>query len=283
MGKGQMNIDPGFVRTLLSSFWGARPTGKALCEAATGDYNQAYYAFEPSQIVYALRFLPAYYFEYCALAADLYPRVVGSQEVNFLSLGCGLCPDYFAIQHNLRNIPFSYYGCDAVDWTAFRLMPATGSNFVRSVAAAEAIVEDDLHWADVYLFPKSLGDIKGPTLEIVAKRIAQTPKKRIFFLNSYVTYSFAIAGNRAPFYAVHQELLNAGFSCQDDVSVAYRMGETECALRRINSSFDFPSEYELRCEHYPAVQTGCGGCEAKRSPLFKNTRMSYAVLEYIKS
>ncbi|MBF0250109.1 MAG: hypothetical protein HQL35_05690, partial [Alphaproteobacteria bacterium] len=154
-----MVIQSNFIHDIVVNFRNALPTPPQLCEAKDDAYSMEDYANEEWQKVYALRLLPAYYFEYCDLAADLNRRAAGDcKSLNVASFGCGLCQDYHALSHNL-TVPFSYTGYDAVDWAARAYMPKTKNNFRFINRGVEGLTTSDVQAMDVFFFPKSLTDI----------------------------------------------------------------------------------------------------------------------------
>ena len=111
-----MHINTKFISDTTDSFYESLPKTKKMCKAATFEAKNNFYKKKIYQKIYALRYLPAYYFEYCLLAKELRSRLKNKniKYVKVLSLGCGLSPDYYALKHNLRGIKFDYTGYDLV-------------------------------------------------------------------------------------------------------------------------------------------------------------------------
>lgn len=279
-----MHINRDFIHNVIDAFYNIKPHGSDLCAAARAAYDQQLYGDLNSQIVYALRFIPAYYFEYCAMVADLNARVRDFAALSVASFGCGLCPDYYALRDNL-NIPFRYVGFDSIEWESLEYMPPVDGNWSGFARSVEDIDVDELHKFDAFVFPKSITDIDGCSddcLSKLADKISATKKKRIFFLNSYVKKKFESTGFIQPFLKVHSRLQAAGFVCQDDIYKTFRVGHERQGLKKIHTNFDYPNGKILTCEQIDEGDNNCKNCNAPKKPILMNTHMSYAVIEYKK-
>lgn len=189
-----MKINRSLISEIVDNFFDAINSREDLCKISRSEHTLEFYKQHAYQELYALRFLPAYYFEYCVLAEKLYGRVRQNySHLNIASFGCGLSPDYYALRDNLHKVTFSYTGFDAVQWSSQKHMPAVGSNHQFVFKSVQNITAHELSNIDVFVFPKSIGDIRNSgenVIEALAQKIASTKKDKIFFLNSYVTRSF---------------------------------------------------------------------------------------------
>lgn len=287
----EVNIDSGFVKEVVDSFHSTITSRADLCKTCKSEYTFDFYQKKAYQELYALRFLPAYYFEYCVLANDLYGRVKDRyRNLKIMSLGCGLSPDYFAFRDNLNGIAFEYIGYDAVEWTSQKYMPKPGPNYQFVFGNVAKIADDEMSQVDVFVFPKSIGDIERGAEGLVAtlgKKIAKEGKDRIFFLNSYVTKDFDNPIDKEKFLAIHKALSAAGYSTNDNPNVSYYKhdGITKdkpIGLRKIHYDFVYPPDRSVSCDKKDASDDVCNECMVPKSPIFTNQYMSFSILEYVR-
>lgn len=288
-----MNINKDFIDQVVNSFHGELTARPDLCKTCQAEYSMNFYQRKAYQELYALRFLPAYYFEYCALARMLHERAkkYNYEHLKIISLGCGLSPDYYAFRDNLPPIEFTYYGYDAVEWTSRQHMPEVGDNHNFIFDNAENISENDLSDIDVFVFPKSIGDIENNSRGLIEKfgqKVAKTGKDRIFFLNSYVTKRFNAPADRNIFRTIHESLLDQGYQTSDNPENSYYLhpGDTTnkpIGLRKIHHNFVYPDGKSITCNKMQPSQDICNECMVPRKPILTNQYMSYSILEYIRS
>lgn len=286
-----MIVDRSFVKEVVDNFHTAITSREELCKIARSEHKLEFYKKKAYQELYALRFIPAYYFEYCVLADQLHDRVKKDYKgLNIASFGCGLSPDYYALRDNLDGIKFTYTGFDAIEWSSQSHMPKVDSNHQFIFQNVEKIEQKKIDKTDVFVFPKSIGDIRNSgdkVIETLANKIAATKKKRIFFLNSYVTRSFNKPIDLKDFEGIHIILLEAGFKCNDDPSKAFYRhdGVTEnkpIGLRKINYEFVYPPNKEVTCDQEDKTDEICAMCIVPKSPIFTNQYMSFQILEYVR-
>lgn len=287
----QMQIDRTFIYEVVNNFFNQIESRDDLCKISKTEHTLEFYKKPAYQELYALRFIPAYYFEYCVLADKLYSRVKRDYtHLNIASFGCGLSPDYYALKDNLREIKFNYSGFDAVEWRSQNHMPKVESNHQFIFKCVQNIRVQELHDMDVFVFPKSIGDIRDSgddVIETLAQKIASTPKRRIFFLNSYVTHSFNKPIDVKDFSAIHSALTKAGFNCDDDHSITFFEHDginidKNIGLRKINNEFVYPPNKEVTCGEFDSTDEICAECIVPKSPIFTNQFMSFQILEYTK-
>ena len=117
---------------------------------------------------YALRYFYAYIFEYINMFMDLLDMKMPEEELNILSIGCGAKIDAWALQEALKiqgiKKRVRYTGIDKEDWGRDGYCPVTESfiidepTFYNCTAGSFLTNQTNLDY-DVYLFPKSIGDI----------------------------------------------------------------------------------------------------------------------------
>lgn len=286
-----MNIDRNFIEQVVDSFHDALTARDDLCKTCQAEYHIEFYKKKAYQELYALRFLPAYYFEYCVLAEELYNRVKDDYEhLKILSLGCGLSPDYYAFNDNLGSIGFTYVGYDAVEWTSQRYMPKTGNNHRFVFRNIEKISEEVIADIDVFVFPKSIGDIENGSNGLIAAfgdKVAAVGKDRVFFLNSYVTRGFDNPVDKSLFKTIHNSLLQAGYSTKDDPNDSFYRNDgqtknTPIGLRKLHYEFIYPEGRSIACNRIDLREDVCKECMVPKRPILTNQYMSFAALEYRK-
>lgn len=276
-----MNINRDFINQFVLSFHDSIMEDGQLCEFSdtlpeNGSYDNVTY-----QKIYALRFIPAYYFEYCILAEELKNRLLpdGPNAINIASFGCGLYPDYYALSHNMDGINFHYTGYDVCRWESRALLPAHIGNITFNNASIDDITQHELNQYDVFFFPKSLGDIAAnANLNAFAEKIAQISKERIFFLNSFISTEHRRNDHHINIFGtIDSALTRMGFECADDRTETYYnyQGENRShGLKRINHNFHYP-------DILPICRDDCEeACNANKSPVFTNMFMNYQLLEY---
>lgn len=291
MEAGIMVVSWQFINKMVMSYHASFMGDNDWCSIATLPPVNGSYFIQKYQKLYALRFLPAYYFEYCALADALRLRL-GSRNissVNVASFGCGLAPDYYALKDNLQGVSFTYVGIDQSQWPTQGLMPAKGANYSFKHDYVYDLTAKDLKDYDVFVFPKSIRDIyesKATALSSLAKSIASSPKKRLFFLNSFVCTKGLRSLDADLFNVIHDRLVSAGFVCQDNNAVTSYLphpqtGDKFAWLATIDSGFYYPNAGRIVCASR-GKKSDCGVCNVVKSPIFSNEFMDYQFLEYVK-
>ena len=282
-----MNYNSDFVNEVLANFHASFLEDKdRWCNIANIGPEGDNYRKKSYQKLYILRYFPAYYLEYCILAEALRRRL-GSDcsGVKIASLGCGICSDYFALRDNLTGIPFQYVGYDRCEWSTQNLIPEVKeSNFSFEFFTTHDFELGDLNDIDVFVFPKSIGDIEADGgLGHLTKVIASTKKNRIFFLNSYVSNGTEIkSANAGYFKRIHDALVTEGFNTEDEVDSTTWKGATfGDGLRKICWDFCYPNEYLVECKDKGSTEQ-CSSCGVVKRPVMTNKFMEYQFLEYIR-
>ncbi|KNC91732.1 hypothetical protein GM31_01685 [Trabulsiella odontotermitis] len=276
-----MNVERGFIHEVVNTFYDSIMTDGDLCDYSdsspeNGNYDDAVY-----QKLYALKYLPAYYFEYCILASELYKRlkINDIDEIVVSSFGCGLYPDYFALMHNLEEIDFDYYGYDICEWETRDLLPDSEDNLHLYTRSISDITQTALDNTDVFIFPKSLGDIaENIDMQKFASDIAKTPKDTVYFLNSFISLNHNLNRHHVELFShFHDEMVKQGFTTGDKSGETYYRGSKQFqGLKAIDSGFDYPQGINL-CEE--GSELDCK-CRVVHSPVLTNSYMDYQILEY---
>lgn len=284
-----MNVSSNFINEVVVSFFNDLNENGFRCDRCQSNFSISSYKSPAYQKLYALRYLPAYYFEYCVLASRLNERVRGDYDnLNIVSFGCGLSPDYYALKDNLNEVNFSYTGIDAVQWSSQQLMPKRGDNYRFEMKNAATVPDDLIENADVFIFPKSIGDIDGSVgIDGLASRIGSLGKNRIFFLNSFVTKSFNNPVDVSVFGKIHNSLCEAGYSTNDDHRTSYHLSESSAnvgviGLRKIHWDFIYPSGFDISCNDENSQEIECQNCMVPKKPIYTNQYMAFSILEYVR-
>lgn len=279
-----MIIRTDFIHDIVNRFHDSVLEDGDLCKYAESTPENANYADITYQKIYALRYLPAYYFEYAILANLLNARLHKNRinTVNIASMGCGLLPDYYALQHNLIDINFSYHGYDCCNWESRDLLPAANNNLHTYNASLSTLSTEQISKFDVIIFPKSIGDIgENCNMRDIANSLSQSTKKRVFFLNSFITKNHDCNLQHVGlFEGIHNCLISKGFQTADNYKNTFYRGAKYLGLKAIDRNFDYP-ELTERC-NLPYDECQCSGCQVTYSPIFTNAYMNYQVLEYYK-
>lgn len=281
-----MHINREFIHDVVSRFHEyANLKESDWCNYSKTTPTNANYSDGLYQCFYALRFIPAYYFEYCKLASMLNDRLNERKEnfISIASLGFGLAPDYYALTHNLQH-EFTYTGYDPLLWEQLILMPETSENFFAHQSPIEKLPETKIHKHNVFIFPKSISDINNKNnlaIDQFAKKLATTPHDRIFFLNSFiVNNSSAQSTSIQHFKKIHLTLINKGFSTQDNPRNTFNIASSSLALKSINSNFDYPNEKKINCTRINSTNPNCNTCEVIKNPIFTKNFIDYQLMEY---
>ncbi|MET5962915.1 hypothetical protein [Citrobacter amalonaticus] len=275
-----MNIDQDFIRTTVLSFHRSLMRNGFLCDHSEFLPLNDNYDDEVYQKIYALKYLPAYYFEYCILANLLLKRLNNNNvtDINIASMGCGLYPDYFALLHNLTGINFNYYGYDVCHWKTRQLLPQGKDNLYLTSRAVNQISSKTLGKFDVFIFPKSLKDIEQSSdIQQLAHDIIKTKKNKLYFLNSYINTSFEQSSTHVGiFKIIHDALINNGFSTIDKHNVTQYMGNAGQGLKALDIHFEYPQECLMLCLE---KDDSCK-CKITDNPILTNRYLDYQILEY---
>lgn len=275
-----MIINGNFIQEVVSRIH-ANISNQSLCSYANWTPLNGNYSDSTYQGIYALRYLPAYYFEYAVLANILSCRIRQGEydSLNIASFGCGLYPDYFALEHNLTHTHFTYVGYDSSDWQTRKLMPDARLPLILSNQPIDDINEATLGLFDVFIFPKSIGDIGSTSnLDVFAEKIGNTKKNRLFFLNSFIIKDNINNENEvALFSKLHEKLLSKGFMTNDNHEQTKHKGAAGSALWLINNNYQYPSGFALCTLNKTQCSTNCA---VRYSPILTNKNMGFQFLEY---
>lgn len=284
-----MIINRNFIDHLLEAFHGAFVEEDNWCEVSGLNPDIEIYGKHKYQKLYALKYLPAYYFEYCVLASKLHMRLCKNDQddISIASLGCGLSPDYYALLHNLTDKNFTYHGYDAYEWKMKELMPEVEDNYSFIWSSIRRLTEEQISQYDAFIFPKSIGDINDssklctPPIDIIdtfASVLAKTSKDRIYFLNSFVSKEVQNTPHVKLFEKIHNKLIESGFTCSDNYKETFYRGQKKGqGLKGIDYDFHYNSEYFIHCED---EDESCRYCNVTKSPILTNKFMDYQILEY---
>lgn len=261
-----MQVDSQFIDQVTTSFSNAfRLDYNTWCSLAGATPINMHYGTQAYQKLYALKYIPAYYFEYCYLAELFHKRINGKlTEITIASLGCGLAPDYYALRDNLHNINMNYVGFEPADWHTRTFMPPLGGNATLYKLGVGMLHQELINSMDAFIFPKSIGDINNSDpngLKNLAALISNSPKKNIFLLNSYVTKNHTQSPDLKIFLSVvHAALIQQGFQCKDSPNTTFSCGTTTtCGLSALNINFQYPSRNYVQCAKRQAVPQ-CDQC-----------------------
>jgi hypothetical protein len=277
-----MNINTQFIDEVVNNFHRSlRSDGSLCCYSGTTPEN-ANYNNEIYQKLYTLKYYPAYYFEYSCLATLLQDRLAKDEKnfIRVISFGSGLYPDYYALKHNLTT-KFTYIGYDACNWPTTSLLPKSEDNIELIHESIDSLTAEQLSEYDVFIFPKSIGDIENSAnLTLLGEKIRSTSKRKIYFLNSFIIKE-NINNNEqiALFDKIHQSLSNSGFSTNDDRKNTSHKGPANTALIKINNGFVYPPNISACSDKDEKCPDSCTVCH---SPIFTNRYMGYQLLEYTK-
>lgn len=276
-----MKIDRDFIHEIVNNFYESIMLDGNLCDYSHFSPDNENYDDEIYQKIYALKYIPAYYFEYCVLAGKLSRRLKNKniRKVEISSLGCGLHPDYFALLHNLNEINFDYHGYDICNWETRDLLPNTDDNLYLHTTSAAEINQYSIDNTDVFIFPKSLGDIsENIDIKSFATKISNSKKNNVFLLNSFITVDHNLNRHHTDIFSlIHDKLLEKGFTTSDSHEETYYCGEHKYqGLKGIDYSFDYPQNI-LLCEDEGKYDCKC---RVVHSPVLTNSYMNYQILEY---
>lgn len=279
-----MNIDKDFIHQLVYRFHNSIVDDGELCDYANTTPENGIYDDIIYQKIYALRYLPAYYFEYCILAERLKNRLINNNhnDINIASFACGLYPDYFALQHNLHNVKFKYSGYDVSNWNTREYLPEDYGNISLYTMSVDSISQREINNFDAFIFPKSLGDIAtNADISSLAQKISSTTKDNIYFLNSFISSGHMSNHQHISYFReFNQLLLDNDFTCKDDYKETYfnfnGLSEKKTqGLKGINVNFDYPGDILPLCDIECTKP-----CNANKYPVLTNQFMDYQILEY---
>lgn len=282
-------VSKNVIQSITTSFKESLEKDSDWCEVSKTSPQNADYGKPLYQKVYAMRYIPAYYFEYCILSSQLNRRAkkYGYEHLEIASLGCGLAPDYYALKGNLIDITFNYSGYDAVHWSTEEFMPSKEANFALNISNASQVAQETIDTYDVFFFPKSISDINDhatDNLEALAEKISSSKKERIFFLNSFISSGCSQVSNVVKLFGVvHNAMISKGFTTSDDhKKTFFGQGPLGRYLISIDSNFDYPPSQRLNCERRDNGKVDCLNCNVIKSPILRNNYIEYNLLEYIK-
>lgn len=278
-----MIINSEFINETVNNFYDSFKNEENWCSVSGLNPNIDIYGNHKYQKLYALKYIPAYYFEYCILANKLNGRIKNkNHKIKVISMGCGLCPDYYALVHNLE-CEFEYHGYDAYEWSMRKFMPQVANDYNFYKKSLKNIKSEEIYDCDVFIFPKSIGDINDSNdkiIEHLANIISKINKNRIFFLNSYVSNENQNTSHVELFEQIHNKLLNSGFSTKDDYKKTFYKGDrVGQGLKGIHIDFDYDSGCFISCVD---KNTSCTYCNVVKYPILTNKFMDYQLLEYFR-
>ena len=177
---------------------------------------------------YALRYFYAYIAEYINMFLDLLYLGLPVSEIKVLSIGCGAKIDIWSLQEALkiqrveRNI--QYTGVDKEDWGHDGYCPSTENHVnettIYNQFAGDFLSKEKLDY-DVYLFPKSIGDIYFFDDEsndfskiIAAFKEGQIMKDHFYIVASMIKYDDGIRNDIVPLQKLINGVENNCFKCK---------------------------------------------------------------------
>lgn len=132
------------------------------------------YSNELIQQYYLLKYLPAYFTEYCCIYDDIINSNFLDEDYNILSIGCGCGIDLWGAKFATEDsdIDIRYTGLDIVDW---RYWDSVGIEEVyylnNDINELEELDEEEYN---IIMFPKSIGELDGDTFKKLKDAISNS-------------------------------------------------------------------------------------------------------------
>jgi len=170
---------------------------------------------------YTCLYFPANFAEYWTGFQELL-QLSPPEPLQILSIGSGASIDYCTLKltESQRKIPIirSYHGIDLHDWhtdIGFKI-----ENADYKFEQANVVTKPSRFFArfDLIVFGKSLGDLPAEAIGHISEALARSPKKQIYFLNSYITVAAkkAVFGISA-FEKIAASLIAAGYDMKSNL------------------------------------------------------------------
>lgn len=140
------------------------------------NYQDEYY-----QAFYILKYFPAYLIEHYDLFKDIKTNFGSLEGKRLLSVGCGSGVDYYALRHLIGNNNFLYHGIDITSW-GYR---PNIENAIFNDINVEDITEDFISEIDVFIFPKSIGNMSS-YVEGFANKLVEYGKDEIIIGYTFI-------------------------------------------------------------------------------------------------
>lgn len=277
-----------------------------ICNISDYKPDNGKYENKKYQYIYALRYLTAYYFEYCEMAHYFNEIIKNLKDFtpSILSLGCGLGQDYIALLNNLKK--FKYSGYDVVDWSKTReyIFDSTFNGKFLNQSISEV---DDIEKYNTFIFPKSIMDIyeqkdelseQGYLIKEFAGKISKSNQRKLFFLNSYVINEEikkqSLKSHMEPFDKIDDYLKNEGYTKIIHKNVTGAKNKLNDRLRSINNNHSLKIPYitPFECNQKSPPNKGACYCDLSKNeekecgiiktPIVSESFICYQIIEYKK-
>ena len=280
-----------------------------ICNISDYKPDNGKYDNENYQYIYALRYLTAYYFEYCEMAHYFNEIVKDLKDFtpSILSLGCGLGQDYIALLNNLICLEeFKYSGYDVVDWSKTRQY-IFGTTFDQKFFNKSISEVKDIKKYNTFIFPKSIMDIyeqkdssgrQGYLIEEFAGKISKSNQRKMFFLNSYVINEEikkqSLKSHMEPFGKIDEYLNKEGYTKiihQDVIGENNKLNDRLGSINE-NHSLKIPYIKPFECNQKHPLDKGTCYCDLSKNeekecgiiktPIVSESFICYKIIEYKK-
>ena len=258
-----------------------------LCELKTIRFdrgNSPDYNKDIIQLLYLLRYYPAYLCEYKYIYQNIITKNIFN-NLHILSIGCGCCVDYhgafLANQRNYSNI--AYTGIDITDWD---FADSFGnSNFIRLFEDIKSIILPEENNYNIVIFPKSISEFDDESFNTFLSNLSITKftQDKIILISSSMDIGYQFDEQR--YKIVLQQFESFGF--KPDKYMPPQEIAQKGGLNRLDSQFDYPNNIKddisyLSTECKKFIETG-ENCEIEclnqlnKSPILRTNYISFQI------
>jgi hypothetical protein len=247
------------------------------------------YTDKKIQLLYLLRYYPAYLCEY----KYLYDKVIKKSKLDnlsILSIGCGCCVDYhgayLANERDYNNI--TYCGIDRIEW---EYADSFGNK------KFEVINEDinniklpDKNDYNIIIFPKSISEFNDKSFNNFISALSKTTftQETVVLISSSMDKGFEHDEER--YKKVAEVLEKNGYFCRKYEATCEISGKN--GLKKLDNDFNYPNDIKefitslsTRCPKYIANKKNCKedcSTQLDKWPILSSKYISFIINSYKK-
>ena len=270
--------------------------GFSLCGSRSLRFNAGNlpdYTDDILQDVYILRYGLAYAHEYKRMYKRLLESMIPGRTLEVTSLGCGNMVDYWSLKRVLPSeCHVRYHGVDAIDWND-KFAACDGDHIdIAHQDITNYLAECDSLSSDVYVFPKSISEIKDDKIEDICRTIGEKgfAKDEVHFLFSMRANQYSLDRDMAKTDKICAEIRAAGMM-PDGKSGSLYTGpdkmiyncDSDFNIDRLKKSYDMLNNLPYMCDNYHSGCCSCDLCaENRNQPMLKTKYIRYQIFTFRK-
>ncbi len=243
--------------------------------------------------MYILRYGLAYAHEYKRMYKRLLESMIPGRTLEVTSLGCGNMVDYCSLKRVLPSeCHVRYHGVDTIDWNdKFAACDGDHIDFAHQ-DITDYLAECDSLSSDVYVFPKSISEIKDDKIEVICRTINEKgfAKDEVHFLFSMRANQYSLDRDMAKTEKICKAIMELGMVPAAETGCLYEgldkmiyNCDQDFCIDKLNSAYYLLNNLHDMCENYTKGYSPCDLCaENRNQPMLKTKYIRYQIFTFRK-